>query len=512
MKHFHVVNLLKQIANVPDSASGISILEYNSLEECESKVRELYNTVPANPFFTYEWLYLWKKYFAPKAKVKVLVIQDNGKTIGFLPLVYRNIPLLFTTVFQFMGTYKSNYLCIPAAECSKRKVYDEVFRYFKAYRRGAILQIEGVNDSTTDYSILVEKQDAHKLVKGYRFFQFSCPYINLEGSWDELFKKHYSKSKRRSRLNGFEEKLEYTGKVQFIRICDEKSYAAYGDLLEQTFAIHRLRFRNEWNSSRYSEDAYSGFYRELFREYARMGLLDMSLICIDGIVVSFSLAFRQGKTLIGYIPGFYIPFKCFSLGHVHLMKLFRHLLNENDISCFDLSLGNQEYKERWADGHTYNYSFLFRFGNNPFTLASAFFMKQLMEFRAAARKRGWNEKVKWLLARIRKIKTEKSFLDEEGFLVDCSEKPISWTSEKEYTLKELLLMPLCIQTFVLKQIYGGKKISFLYQGSNLAGIKAVDDQEEIIYQYIQGKIRREKMNDRRTRHFRIKHEYKERPA
>ena len=466
-----------------DPTGDITILEYDSLEECEFEIRELYGKIPVNPFFTYEWLSLWKKYFAPKDKEKILVVQEHGKTIGFLPLVYRRNRFLFTKVYQIAGTHKSNYLCMPAVESRKKEIYNKVFQHLKYNWRGAILLIEGINDSCLDYSILCEEQERQRYSKGHRLLQFPCPNVSMTGSWDDFFNRHYTKSKRRSKMRSFETKLERTGEVKFIRINNKETYDTYENLLDQTYVIHHLRFRNQWNSSRYSDEAFSGFFRELLREYAGLGLLDMSLLCIDGRVVSFLLALKQDKTLIHYVPGYYIPFQCFSLGHIHLMKLFRCILDEKEIVTFDFSLGNQEYKERWADGLTYNYSFLFCIGCNPFARVGSFLIKQLMTLKIIGRKKGWNEKIKGLLVRIRNRKTRERIGDEEGTVESCSVESIYWSTEKEYDYKDLLSMPLPIQTFVLKQIYWGKQVAFLYQGAALVGIKSTGNQEENIYQY-----------------------------
>ena len=459
----------------------LKIAEYDSLEECACSILEFQGKQPVNPFFTYEWLSLWKRYFAPRDKEKILVFQERDEMIGFLPLVYRENRLMPTIVYRIFGTHKSNYLSIPVQENRKQEVYQEVFRYFKEQMGGAILQLEDINDTSQDYSILCAKLSELHFMRGYRFYQYPCPYVKMEGGWDAFFKRHFKKSKRRSKMRSFEHKLQRIGNVQFIRICNARDYETHKGLLEQTFAIHELRFRNEWNSSKYSDAAFSGFYRELFQEYARLGMLNLSLLCIDGVVVSFLFALKQDKTLIHYVPGYHIAFRCFSLGHVHLMKLFKRILDEKEIKCFDFSLGTQEYKERWADGYTNNYSFVFRFGHNPFVLITVLLMKLLTTLKLLGRKYGWNEKIGRVLVRVRKGRIVQSYNDKKGILVRCPAEGLQSTSVREYTFRELSVLPLGVQTFVIKQIYNGKQISFLCEKERITGIKLVDEQGESTY-------------------------------
>jgi hypothetical protein len=111
-------------------------------------------------------------------------------------------------------------------------------------------------------------------------------------------------------------------------------------------------------------------------------------------------------------------------------------------------------------------------------------MKQLTTLKLFGRKKGWNEKIRRMLAKVRNRKFAQGFKDDEGVLINCPAESIHPTSEKGYTLKELLSFPLNIQTFVIEQIYSGKEIIFLYEEKTIVGVKTKDEQGESTYKLI----------------------------
>jgi CelD/BcsL family acetyltransferase involved in cellulose biosynthesis len=456
---------------------GLVVIEYDSIEKCADIIQDFQKRESINLFFKYEWMLLWKRYFAPGKKEKILVFQEGEEVIGYMPLVYKQSRILPFTVYRYYGSHKSNYMQLPVKKGRAADVYNSAFEFFKRNKGEAILRIDNINDSSDDYWAL------SKAKGGRKFFQYQCPYAITNDSWDNFFNKHFKKSKRRSKLRSFENKLSRVGNVSFIRINDYNSYMEHKELLEQTFFIHKLRFRNEMNSSRYSEDKYSDFYRGVFREFAISGILDMSLVCIDDIVVSFIMALKQDTTLIHYVPGYHIAFKCFSLGHLHLMKLFQRLTEERQIECFDFSLGSQEYKERWSDDVTSNYSFLFRFGWSPFVWLAALYIDGLTALKLYGRNKGWNSKIKRLLGRMLKKKDKAAM--EDGLVVQSSviSNP---STETGYSFTMLMTLPINAQIFVIEQLYIGKKIDFLLKEGKVVGLRTKDAEDEMYYQIIEG--------------------------
>ena len=68
---------------------GLEIVVYDSVEQCADIIKEFQKKEPINIFFTYEWMTLWKMYFAPKMKERILVFQEGDEIIGYMPLVYK---------------------------------------------------------------------------------------------------------------------------------------------------------------------------------------------------------------------------------------------------------------------------------------------------------------------------------------------------------------------------------------------------------------------------------------
>jgi hypothetical protein len=108
-------------------------------------------------------------------------------------------------------------------------------------------------------------------------------------------------------------------------------------------------------------------------------------------------------------------------------------------------------------------------------------MKLLTTLKLLGRKYGWNEKIGRVLVRVRKGRIVQSYNDKKGILVRCPAEGLQSTSVREYTFRELSVLPLGVQTFVIKQIYNGKQISFLCEKERITGIKLVDEQGESTY-------------------------------
>lgn len=451
---------------------GLEIVVYDSVEQCADIIKEFQKKEPINIFFTYEWMTLWKMYFAPKMKERILVFQEGDEIIGYMPLVYKKRIILPFTIYHYYGIRKSNYTHLPVKRGRVADIYDSAFEFFKQGKKRVILCIDNINNSSDDYLVLSEKSN------GWKFLQHLCPYARTDRSWDNFFSRHFKKSKRRSKLRSFKSKLERTGGVSFVRINDYESYLKHKELLEQTFFIHKLRFQNEINSSGYSDGRHSDFYRNVFREFALLKILDMSLICIDNIVISFVMALRQQETLIHYVPGFHIAFKCYSLGHLHLMNLFHAIIDEQQIKCFDFSLGTEEYKNRWADDVTSNYSFIFRFNADPLVRFAVFCINCITKLKLFGRNKGWNRKIKKLIGRLSK----KNKAATEGVqIVPSSFASINPSEETAYSFSMLMTMPVKVQTFVIEQLYIGKAIDFLLKENKIIGIKTKDAKGDRFY-------------------------------
>lgn len=447
----------------------MDVIKYSSIEKCSDIIKEFQSKENINIFFTYEWLNLWKKYFAPNHKELILVFKENGETVGFAPMIYTETPILKIKIYRFYGTRKSNYISLPTKPGYKKKLYDQTFRILSSNKFGALLRIDDINNSSEDYKILIDYRNQKS------FYQYSCPLTNLNTNWDDFLNSHYKKKKRKE-LISFSNKLERVGNVQLFRIKDEASFSKYKNLIEETFYIHDLRFKKVINSSKYSDKKYTDFYRKLIAEFSYKNIIDLSLLCIDGRVVSFLLAFRQGDMLIDYIPGFNITFQKYSLGHLHLMKLFEDLIAEANIKYFDFSKGTGIYKEKWADESTENYSFLFSFGYNPIVLVTKLVINSFTALKLYSRKRQWNSKIKSLLGKFQKKDSDQE--NNEVRIEECNINELEKTSEKEYKYNLLVKTSLTVQKFVLDKLYYGYRVCFIFKEEEIGGIKVFNDYEE----------------------------------
>lgn len=455
----------------------MKIIEYDSLKDCEKEIRIFQDKYSTNVFFDYDWMSLWKENFGKKYREKIMLFVENGELKGFVPLVFTETKGMKRT-YRLFGGNMNGYNSISAIKGYEHLIYINLFDYLKKDKKAGSIRIEDIKNTSIDFKILKE---LCRVEKGIQQFQYSCPYTSLDSDWETFFKSHLKRSKKRSELKAFRKKLAYLGEVSFIDINDNVSWEKYHHLIEQTFKIHHLRFQEVMNTSKYSVSKYKNFYINVIEKLAKRKKLDLSLICLDGIVISFIFAFRDKKILIDYIPGINPSLAKLSLGHIHLMELFQNIIKENEIEIFDFSKGLGTYKEKWSDSSYDNYIFSFRLINS--ISSNLIWLLNIIKTTLIlfGRKKGWNNRLKLIIgklnSRIISRKSEsKVKIIEHQIKIAKDEYAIS-----DYSYAEILALDMLTQRFIIEQICSSKQIALWRKNNRLEFIQVFDKSDVRLY-------------------------------
>ena len=112
--------------------------------------------------------------------------------------------------------------------------------------------------------------------------------------------------------------------------------------------LHARRWRGQHTSTIFSSSAAARrFYAEAARKYAERGMLDLTLLEVDGRPVAGSLGFVDRDTYYYYLPAWepeLAPLAPSSLLLAHLVER----AYERGLQRFDFMLGDEPYKARWA--------------------------------------------------------------------------------------------------------------------------------------------------------------------
>ncbi|MEH7393620.1 GNAT family N-acetyltransferase, partial [Bacillus sp. JJ1474] len=320
--------------------------------------------------------------------------------------------------------------------------------------------------------------------------QYSCPYNYLDGNWDEFLKRQIPKKKKRNELKAFSKKLYNLGEVSLIRINDSESWGNYKYLIDQTFYIHKIRFQEVLNTSRYSEPDYKEFYNNLIERLAKKSKIDLSILCLDNKVISFLFAFKDDNRLIDYIPGFHPSFSKISLGHVHLMELFQNLIEEQEIKIFDFSKGMGIYKQKWTDSTYNNFLFNFKLNNNLPSNINWFVNNQIINLKLLGRKKGWNNRIKHILGSIKNMIDNESNIEEIQIVEVVEDLKLDKNSFiiSKFRYEGIANLNMYTQKFIIDEVLMKKEILIWKKKNNLEFIEIVDDISRKLYQCKDGNL------------------------
>ena len=293
-------------------------------------------------FMTPDWLETWCRHLGSGHPL-VFGIEDAGEIVALAPIDRTWVGGL--AVLRPLGLGVSDYfdlLLPPEPERRQRAV--AAFADALVERSGAwdALDLRGIPAESATVAELVaaasERGMRHAVVPGY-----ARPGISLDGTWDQLLDARPGRFRYnlRSRLR----RLSERGTVSF-RTVSRPSEVRWA--MVALTELHARRWRGQHTSTIFSSSsAARRFYAEAARRYAERGMLDLTLLEVDGRPVAGSLGFVDGETYYYYLPAWepeLAPLAPSSLLLAHLIER----AYERGLTRFDFMLGDEPYKSRWA--------------------------------------------------------------------------------------------------------------------------------------------------------------------
>jgi CelD/BcsL family acetyltransferase involved in cellulose biosynthesis len=375
----------------------IDVEVYHSWQSCRGFLSVMHKSFPMrNPFLAPEWMETWWKHFSSPGKhLEILVFRAGERLVGYAPLYYEYRRALGAREYRFVGDGVANCLEVVFEPGLGAEVFSSLSEYFVKLGLPIVLSLRDVSDSSPTHGFLRELRG--KGLNSLSYFPlYSCPRAFLCSTWEEFFETAVSRSKKRRELRKFEERFHSVGFVEFSVIRDATDLTNQEGMLEEMMELHRRRFRRTLNAT--VRDEFWSFCRDVVESMAGAGL-NLSILRLDGRLVSFVLGFEYGTTFIDYLVAFDPVMERFSLGHVHLMKLMRHLISRG-FKIFDFSKGEGVYKRRWARGTAVNYGFLVTFNSGNWLELYRWLRSLQVRLLSWGRRRGYNMRVRKVLGSI----------------------------------------------------------------------------------------------------------------
>jgi hypothetical protein len=168
------------------------------------------------------------------------------------------------------------------------------------------------------------------------FFQYENWYVGVEGvAFDEYF------SRRPSRLrNTVTRKSKQANKQHVVEMRCVKSDCA--DLASAVDAYERI-YASSWKNN----EAYPDFMRGLARTCARLGILRLGQITVDGTAAAAQFWITSADRALIYKLAYDEKFQNLSVGSLLSTYMFRGAMDEDGVAEIDYGVGSEPYKHDW---------------------------------------------------------------------------------------------------------------------------------------------------------------------
>jgi CelD/BcsL family acetyltransferase involved in cellulose biosynthesis len=282
------------------------VAEINDIEQLAQFRQEwgelLAQTAGASFFQSLEWLEVYWRHFGPQRKLRVLLVSDEGRLTGIVPLVVESEeskvgPLrVLTYPLHAWGSFYG-----PIGPDPERTLAAGFEHIQHTPRDWDFLELRWLGAMGTN----LQQVRRAMLANGFQGYltQLDCSAIvELDGTWDSYWSAR--KGAWRRRFHHAERALSEQGEVSYVRYrpaglaCNDG--APRWDLYNACEELARQSWQGAaTNGTTLSHETVRGFLRDAHEAAAAAGAVDLNLLLIDGVPV----AFVYGYCYRGYVYG-----------------------------------------------------------------------------------------------------------------------------------------------------------------------------------------------------------------
>lgn len=290
-----------------------------------------------NPFVTPDW---YRANLVAGRQPKIVVVGDAAGVIGLMPLVLERG--LGRLRLRFAGHELGDRFHPVAALEREPEVTGSALETLRhaGWKRGLVLDKCDDESGWLSHTYRGGALGAERLHVASRA---QLPRIRLgDGDWDRYLASR--SSNLRQRLRRMERKLIRDHGMEI------RATATPGDLdtdFDTMFDLHDARRAERGGTSLGSESKRSALRRFCHAAFER-GWLRLRIMECNGDPVAAFLGWRLGDTYSFYQSGFDPEWGRLSVGLVMLGLTVREAIEEG-VNVFDLLLGEEQYKQRFAD-------------------------------------------------------------------------------------------------------------------------------------------------------------------
>lgn len=331
----------------------IHVREINSIEalaEYRLVWKSLFaETKKATFFQTYEWFEAFWKHFSKNRKMRVLIVCWDEKPIGILPLI------IFSEETRVGVT---RVLSWPLSEWGT--FYGPIGPDTTVTLRAGMKHI---NETPRDWNLLDlrsidETIDHHRTQLGMESAGFrpnrqlwgQTAIVDFEGNWEQYWASRTKKWRRNFRKN--KESLESQGELTHVRYRPSGAASGDGDpaweLFEDCMTVARKGWQGRSNTgTTICHKSVEPFLRESHAIAAKLGMLDLNILYLDGKPIAFVYNYYYNGWLFGLRTGYDPKYQKLGPGTVLFGTVMKDSFQRGD-QAYDLGVGLLDYKKYWS--------------------------------------------------------------------------------------------------------------------------------------------------------------------
>jgi CelD/BcsL family acetyltransferase involved in cellulose biosynthesis len=311
-----------------------------------------------SPFLSHEWFGCCWRAAGANRRPEVLLAEDSAGPIAMVPLVrwsgtLHGLPVRFVGMLNAPDTAFADWLIVGRPE----PVIEAVLADLVGQRDWDVLALNGLPAASLTLKALHAWLPGH-----YRWQSVSplrSPYLNTTGTWAEFWagtSQRFKKTVRnvRNRL----------AKAGTVSIEEHRTVSPDSSVFADLLAVSERSWKAPRNLAIATMPEMPGFFRELTAHASRRGWLRLWIMRLDGRAVASEYQLEaDGRVhalradIDASLPEDLSP-------GTHLTaEIVRALFARETVYEYDMGLGDNEYKSRWAsDAHELGRLRIFRPG------------------------------------------------------------------------------------------------------------------------------------------------------
>jgi len=332
------------------------VIEINDLDELQSyrlAWNELHAKTPRASFFhTFDWFEIYWKHFGADQKMRVLIVRAAGTPIGIVPLCVRrehyhvgNVRVLNYPLSDWATWYG------PIGGNSSATMFMAMRHLRETPRDWDMIDLRWTDAEQTDRGTTGRALRAAGLQPNKSAYQ-QCSLIRMDsGDWKSYFSN--LPKKWRDEIRRQKRGAERLGEVVVERHRPLSAANGDGDprwdLFEDCMEISRRSWQgSSTTGTTLSHEGVSDFLRDCHAAAAKLGMLDVAVLKIDGKPAAFQYNYHFEGNLYGLRMGFDPQFSRLGVGKVLMANVIEDSFARGD-KVLDLGIGDFRFKRQFRN-------------------------------------------------------------------------------------------------------------------------------------------------------------------